>query len=71
MTKREIRKLEAQARQARIWAGEEVAKAVWCAVDGDNDGFDRCMAEARRLALESADLLKQANAERRGSEPSR
>lgn len=58
--KQQTRKLHASAREARMWAGEQVAKAAHCAADDDVEGFHRCMAEAGRLALISAKLTKQA-----------
>lgn len=62
MTKQEIKTLRSRAREARMWAGEQVSKAAHCAADDDVEGFHRCMAEAGRLALISAKLVKQADA---------
>ena len=62
LSKSEVRKLYTQAREAKMWAGEQIATAAECASEDDVEGFQRCMAEAGRLALIAAKRLKEARA---------
>lgn len=62
LSKSEIRKLWSQARECRMWAGEQIAKASEAAAEDDCQSFAGYMAEASRLTLLSAKFTKEARA---------
>lgn len=62
MTKAEIRTLNRQARDARVFAGEAVSRAAYAMARGDTERFESNMADARRLAMKAAELMQQADA---------
>lgn len=62
ITKGDIRKLEAKARECRMWANEQLAKAADAAADDDVASYQGFLNEATRLTLLSAKFTKRARA---------
>lgn len=57
-----IRTLEAQSREARLFAGEAAAKAAHAFADSDEAGAAAHLVTVERLARRSAALTQQARA---------